>query len=275
MKVHTILISMVLSILPHLAFSARPLANDEYGKGIYIDTTTNTKLPYRMLTPENIKSGEKYPLVLFLHGSGERGKDNEKQLTYGASTFSNPANVDKYPAFVVFPQCSDKAWTERYTPQTFMPGAPTPHISRMEEAVVSMVRSLMASYPIDPSRVYIVGLSMGGIATYDLACRYPELFAAAVPICGAVNPERLTEAKDVNFMIFHGEDDDEIPSICSREAYKTLNAAGANVDYIEFAGMGHDCWSSAFNYPTLLPWLFSQSKVDNNSRYNDHLSYLE
>lgn len=141
-----------------------------------------------------------------------------------------------------------------------MPGAETPPISESELLVIDLIKDVMQHNPIDPSRVYIVDISMGGIAAYDLACRYPEMFAAAVPICGAVNPERLVDAKDVNFMIFHGEDDEQVPNLCSREAYKALNAAGAEVEYIEFAGVGHECWSSAFNYPTLLPWLFAQSK---------------
>lgn len=253
------MIGVALS-LPSMISAASPMENTEYAKCIFIDSVTNVTLPYRILSPENADSGEKYPLILFLHGSGERGSDNEKQLTYGASTFSNPANIDKYPSYVVFPQCKERTWTDKFSAQSFMPGAPEPQISKQEEAIVDMIAELTAKYPIDPNRIYIVGISMGGIATYDLVCRYPDLFAAAVPICGAVNPERLPEAKNVNFMIFHGEEDDQIPSICGREAYKSLSAAGANVDYIEFAGVGHDCWSSAFNYPNLLPWLYSQSK---------------
>lgn len=275
MKAQTILTFLALSILPQLASAGRPQSNEEYAKHVFVDSMTNTTLPYRMLSPESIHSGEKYPLVLFLHGSGERGNDNEKQLTYGASTFSNPANVDKYPAFVVFPQCKDKTWTERFTPQSFMPGAPTPEISKLEEALIALVENLEVSYPIDTNRVYVVGLSMGGIATYDLVCRYPEKFAAAVPICGAINPERLDSAKDVSFLIFHGEEDEQIPSLCSREAYKSLNAAGAKVDYVEFAGMGHECWSAAFNYPSFLPWLFSQTKSFVPAGYGTTLTYLE
>lgn len=101
---------------------------------------------------------------------------------------------------------------------------------------------------------------MGGIAVYDLACRYPERFAAAVPICGAVNPDRLKNTSDISFLIFHGAQDEEVPVLCSRKAYVMLDSIGAKVDYVEFAGEGHECWTSAFNYPTLLPWLFAQTK---------------
>lgn len=258
-----------------LVSAAPPQVNEEYAKCVFVDSASHTTLPYRMLSPENSKAGDKYPLVVFLHGSGERGTDNEKQLAHGASTFSNPAIANKYPSFVVFPQCKDRTWTERFSAQSFMPGAPAPKVSKQEEAIVALINSLTDEYPIDKDRIYLVGISMGGIATYDLACRYPDLFAAAVPICGAVNPDRLDDAKNVSFMIFHGEEDDEIPSICGRKAYKSLSAAGANVEYIEFAGMGHDCWSSAFNYPNLLPWLYSQSKQHDQVAYNEALTCLK
>ena len=259
MKISAILLSISIAVMTLGASAHRPYpVNEEYARQSYVDKSGRT-MPYRMLSPE-VKEGEQYPLVVFLHGYGERGTDNEKQLTYGASTFSNPSNTVKYPAFVIFPQCREKSWLSTDDTRIFMPGSATPPISDSERMVVDLVRDVIKNNPVDPSRVYVVGISMGGIAAYDLACRFPELFAAAVPICGAVNPDRLTEAKDVNFMIFHGEEDEEVPNICSREAYKALSAAGAEVEYIEFAGMGHDCWSSAFNYPTLLPWLFSQSK---------------
>lgn len=258
MRVSTILLSMVMAVTPFMCYSHRPIENEEYARYIFVDAS-DKEMPYRMLSPD-VEEGEKYPLVVFLHGSGERGSDNEKQLLHGASIFSNPSNADKYPAFVVFPQCKEKSWTNATTPKDFMPGAETPPISQSELIVMNLIQDVIKHHPIDPARVYVVGISMGGIAAYDLACRFPDMFAAAVPICGAVNPDRLAVAKDVNFMIFHGEEDDEVPNICGREAYKALNAAGAQVEYVEFAGVGHECWYNAFNYPSLLPWLYSQSK---------------
>lgn len=260
--------------MPVHVWSHTPQVNDDYSRHVYVDSSKKT-MPYRMLSPSVIESGKEYPLVLFLHGSGERGDDNEKQLLHGGAVFSNPANSDKYPAFVVFPQCKERAWTDRMAPRAFMPGAPVPPESKSEELVMGLVEELMSDYPIDRNRIYIVGISMGGIATYDLVCRYPEIFTAAVPICGAVNPERLSTAKDVKFMIFHGEEDEEIPSICSREAYKALNSVGTAVDYIEFSGVGHECWTSAFNYPSLLSWLFSQTKEMTPADQRGNLTYNE
>lgn len=274
MKVPTILFISLCSILP-LSISARsPQLNQEYAKCEFVDSQNNS-MPYRMLEPEQLEEGVTYPLVIFLHGSGERGDDNEKQLIHGASIFTNPVNLKKYPAFVIFPQCKERAWTGKVDESSFMPGASVPDESRSEEVIMELVDELMKQKPIDKNRIYILGISMGGIATYDLVCRHPDVFTAAVPICGAINPDRLPSAKNVKFMIFHGDADDEIPSICSREAYKKLSSEGATVDYIEFAGVGHDCWTSAFNYPSLLPWLFSQSKASYLGDTNETLTYME
>lgn len=264
MKTSTILFLIATAFLPINVMAVRPPVNEEYAREEFV-SSENVKLPYRIMAPEDIKENTKYPLVVFLHGAGERGDDNEKQLLHGGSVFSNPVNAEKYPAFVVFPQCKEKFWTENINERMFMPGAPTPNLSKTEASVMELVNNIIANNPIDTQRIYIVGISMGGVAAYDLACRYPQKFAAAVPICGAVNPERLPEATEVSFMIFQGEDDEQVPSICGRQAYKALNSAGANVEYVEFSGIGHDCWDSAFNYYNFLPWLFSQSKADINS----------
>lgn len=255
--------STLLTLSPTMAnaYDRVPDPNSGYEKCEYTDHNGN-KLLYRMLPPAEVEDGVEYPLIVFLHGAGERGNDNEKQLTHGASMFTNPVNEVKFPAYVIFPQCKDKFWTGRMSAQDFMPGATEPEESATEKLVIDLIKDLTARYHIDHNRVYLMGISMGGVATYDLACRYPDIFAAAVPICGAVNPERLADAKDVKFMIFHGDSDEEVPLICGREAYKALNSAGAEVEYIEFAGEGHECWSAAFNYRELLPWLFSQSKPE-------------
>lgn len=275
MKAKDILFIILIALLPLSVFAQIPDVNGDYARYVFKDSHGDT-MPFRMLSPDNVRPGATYPLVIFLHGSGERGNDNEKQLANGASIFSNPVNADRYPAFVVFPQCKEKTWTNKLDVSSFKPGAPVPPESRAEETVMELIRDLIATNPIDINRVYIVGISMGGIATYDLVCRYPGMFAAAIPICGAVNPERLSAAKDVKFLIFHGEADDEVPSICSREAYRFLNSAGADVSYIEFAGIGHECWSSAFNYPSFLQWLFSQTRSITPSDANtETLTYME
>lgn len=258
--------NLVTTIAIILAFclniQAREIMGDEdYGKYTFVDSVKGD-MPYRMLMPKDIKLAEKYPLVLFLHGHGERGDDNTKQLKHGSLLFSNPANEDTYPAFVVFPQCDGVAWTAPYDERTFLPGAPIPDESNEEKILMSLLDDLIANYPIDVNRIYIMGISMGAIGTYDLVVRYPERFAAAIPICGAINPERLSVAKDVPFYIFQGADDRIVPILAGRDAYVALREAGANVKYREYYGADHEqTWIDAFNNPNLLEWLFSQNKT--------------
>lgn len=175
----------------------------------------------------------------------------------------NPVNREKYPAYVLFPQCPDNGyWAYTNRPESFIPAEmPLPdQAAPAELAVMELLDSVMALPNADRSRIYVMGLSMGGMATYDIAVRYPDVFAAAVPICGTVNPERLPAAKDVNFRIYHGDADAVVPVEGSRQAYKALKNAGANVLYFEFPGVTHGSWHNAFNDPGLMPWLFNQKK---------------
>lgn len=119
-------------------------------------------------------------------------------------------------------------------------------ISPILQTLKQLLDSYLVMPEVDTQRVYIIGLSMGAMGTYDLVVRYPEIFAAAVPICGTVNPSRLSVAKDVKFRIFHGDADDVVPVKGSREAYKALKAAGADVEYIEFPGCNHGSWNPGF-----------------------------
>ena len=177
--------------------------------------------------------------------------------------FLNPVNREKYPAFVLIPQCpADTYWAYTSRPASFVP-AERPvvqDISPIFKSLKELLDTYLALPQIDKNRIYIIGLSMGGMGTYDMAIRFPEVFAAAIPICGTVHPIRLANAKGVRFRIFHGDADNVVTVEGSRMAYKALKAAGADVEYIEFPGCGHDSWTPAFNYPGFMDWLFSQKK---------------
>ena len=234
----------------------------EFERKTFVSSSSDT-LNYCFLRPEIEKAGEKYPVVLFLHGAGERGSDNEKQLLHGGQMWLNPVNREKYPAYVLFPQCPDSGyWAYTDRPESFIPAEmPLPdQAAPAELAVMELLDSVMALPNADRSRIYVMGLSMGGMATYDMAIRYPDVFAAAVPICGTVNPSRLAAAKNVNFRIYHGDADAVVPVEGSRQAYKALKSAGANVLYFEFPGVTHGSWHNAFNDTGLMPWLFNQKK---------------
>ena len=233
-----------------------------FEKKVYV-TASGDSLNYRLLRPEVEQEGEKYPLVLFLHGTGERGSDNEKQLTHGSQMWLNPVNRENYPAFVLVPQCPESGyWAYTDRPSSFEPDqmpADVP-LSPVFRTLKELIDTYLVMPQVDKQRVYVIGLSMGAMGTYDMAIRYPEIFAAAIPICGTVNPTRLSAAKDVKFRIFHGDADTVVPVSGSRQAYKALKAAGADVEYIEFPGVTHGSWNPAFTQPDFMSWLFSQKK---------------
>ena len=143
---------------------------------------------------------------------------------------------------MLFPQCPESGyWAYENRPQSFIPtqmpvGKEMPSVF---QAVKELLDMYLANPQVDKSRIYIMGLSMGAMGTYDMVSRFPDIFAAAVPICGTVNPTRLSAARNVAFRIFHGDADDVVPVAGSRQAYKVLKAAGASVEYIEFPGCNH------------------------------------
>lgn len=221
-------------------------------------------LPCRILTPINFQSGKKYPLVIFLHGAGERGTDNEAQLTWGADLFLDSINRIQFPAIVVFPQCpkNDK-WSE-YTKNalqdstgyTYAKDAP---IRKPLQLLSDFLDTLINSGQVDTRRVYIGGLSMGGFGTYELLWRKPNIFAAAFPICGAGNPARVaTYRPKLPIWIFHGDSDPVILVANSRLLYGILKQKNQAAKYSEYQGVGHDSWKNAFAEPTLLDWMFAQ-----------------
>ena len=252
---------IVLFVLVSLV-CAVAVAQDAFEKKVFVASSGDSLL-YRLLVPEAPKQGEQYPLVLFLHGAGERGTDNEKQLTHGGQMWLNPVNREEHPAFVLAPQCPpDGYWAYGARPASFMPDAMPAEVplTPIFKAVKELLDEYLARPDVDKDRIYVMGLSMGGMGTFDMAVRYPDVFAAAVPICGTVNPVRLKAARNVAFRLFHGDADDVVTPEGSRRAYRALKAVGADVEYIEFPGCNHGSWNPAFNYPDFMDWLFRQKK---------------
>jgi predicted esterase len=228
-------------------------------------TTSGETLLYRKLTPLSVEAGTKYPLVIFLHGAGERGSDNESQLTHGGSLFVTTATRQAFPAYVLFPQCpSQNFWPFETQPNSYQ--ATTFPADYPVSSAIKQVKELIDNYiqmdQIDVDRVYIIGLSMGGMGTFDIACRYPDIFAAAVPMCSGINTDRINNTvKDIHWRIFHGSSDRVVPVQNSRDAYAKLTLLGTNVEYIEYAGVDHNVWDSALRRSDFLSWIFSKTRV--------------
>jgi len=182
---------------PATLYEAHTLEHDDNG-----DAAT---LPYRLLKPKTIEDGKRYPLVVFLHGAGERGGDNERQLLHpDVLNFATAKYAAANPAFLVAPQCpAGQKWVDVNWWQK-------PHHKTPEKPAESMrltlelMDALAEEFPIDPDRVYVTGLSMGGYGTFDALVRRPGYWAAAVPLCGGADDARAKDFAQVPIWVFHG-----------------------------------------------------------------------
>ena len=216
-------------------------------------------LNYRLLKPLDYDPAKKYPVVLLLHGAGERGDDNKAQLVHGCRDLAAEGLRRRYPAFVVAPQCpEEQKWVEvpwdRRTHS--MPADPSPSMKH----VFDLLDSLQAEFSIDEARLYGVGLSMGGYGVWDTLQRKPELLAAAIPVCGGGDPEHAATFKSTPVWAFHGADDALVVPERSRTMVAALTAAGGHPVYTEYEGVGHDSWSATFANRAVWDWLFAQRR---------------
>lgn len=258
----------ILVVLTFIMSSLALAAQDAGYERRVFTSSEDHKLNYRLLKPSADAEGKKFPLVLFLHGAGERGSDNEKQMIHGSQMFLNPVNREKYPAYVIIPQCpEDGYWAYSTRPASCTELKAEKEMPPIFKAVKELVDSYLQDPSVDRSRVYIMGLSMGAMATYDMVVRFPEIFAAAIPICGAVETERLKDIKGVSFRIYHGDADNVVPVDCSRKAYMALKEAGVKVEHYEFPGCGHISWNLAFSQPDFMEWLFAQKRKVRRTDY--------
>jgi len=215
---------------------------------------------YRVLRPIRIEPGKTYPVVLFLHGAGERGTENERQLKYLPQWLAEPAMREKHPCYVVAPQCrSDHRWVE----VSWGDAASTPQSPQMTAdlaAAVAALDDVLAMEATDADRVYLTGLSMGGFGAWDLAARMPERFAAMLPICGGGDEAKAAKLIGLPIWCFHGANDKVVLPERSRRMVAAVKAAGGAPRYSELAGVGHDSWTPAYRDPAVLEWLFSQRR---------------
>jgi predicted peptidase len=226
-------------------------------------------LPYRILYPKDYDKNKSYPLVLFLHGSGERGRDNELQLVHGSSLFLEEDHQNDYPAFVVFPQCPKEGyWSdiEQVGGYRHFPFRVNPRPSM--KLLLGLLDQLEEGLNIDATRRYVGGLSMGGFGTFELLARRPDYFAAAFPICGGGNPLLAgLYADNTALWVFHGAKDDIVSPKNSRSVVDALEELMADVRYTEYPEANHNSWDPAFAEPELLPWLFSNKLYLPKDRY--------
>ena len=251
-----------LSIL--LAASAAYAKKQETG---FLDRTVvigGTTYKYQVFVPENWSPKQKWPIILFLHGAGERADDGLIQTQVGIGKAIRE-HRDRFPAIVVLPQCRKDQWWA---------GSP------MDNEAMAALEAASNEFHGDTDRTYLTGLSMGGYGTWYLAAKYPRRFAAIAPICGGVlmpDAARLQPVDDVTpyteaakkigaktpTWILHGADDPIVPVTESRKMNDAMKALGGEVRYTEYPGVGHESWNKAYDEADLFTWMFSKSLSGN------------
>lgn len=223
-------------------------------------------LPYRILYPEDYDPEGSYPMVFFLHGAGERGNDNQKQLVHGAKLFLEDSVRTAFPAIVVFPQCPGDSYWSNVDIQSTPEGAREFYFrtkgkpSDAMSLLLRLVKNIRKEEAVDKQRLYIGGLSMGAMGTFEALRRAPKFFAAAFAICGGDNTANVKKYRHIPLWIFHGEQDNVVPSTHSHALIAELKRLGANPKATFYPAANHNSWDDAFAEPELLPWLFGHTK---------------
>jgi predicted peptidase len=204
------------------------------------DILTQFEIDYLIYLPEGYSEySNEWPLLLFLHGVGERGNDLNIVKRNGPPKLIEEGK--KFPFIIVSPQCAERMdWDNR--------------------SIIVLLDFLDSKYNIDSNRIYLTGLSMGGHATWSLAIQYPERFAAIAPVCGRGYSQDAFALKEVPVWVFHGEKDAIVPINDGKKMVKALEDCGANVKFTVYPDAGHDSWTETYNNPELYNWLLENKK---------------
>ena len=254
-----------MALLPTLALlSTLPLLtpqvnqDDEYLSGdVNIE---GVSYPYSLLPPKKLVKGKRYPLVLFLHGSGERGTDNESPKTHFPEVMRQEKNRKSYPCYVLSPQCPEhKRWVEvDWGERESSPLSAT--ASDPMRAAIAALEEVIRTHQVDPDQIILTGLSMGGYGAWDLSARHAGWFSAAAAICGGGDEHIAANFAGLPMHVWHGTDDDVVPTVRSQMMVNALRALNLEVSYTELPGIGHDSWQQAYAEGGCLEKLFSTKR---------------
>jgi predicted peptidase len=242
---------------------------DDFEAGVFTDAT-GTTMHYRLFVPRgyDASSPRLYPLITFLHGNGDQGSDNRRQVREGARVWAESTNQGSHPAFVLAPQCpAGDGWGRPAGLAGYPAGSPL-------DALFELLDSIERRYPIDPARRYITGMSGGGWGALRALSHQPRRFAAGILVCPAGEPSRNPEVPSrengvgvvagierVPLWFFHGVDDPVVPISLTRERVAALRRAGGEPRSTEYPGVEHDAWLKAYAEPDLVEWLFSHERA--------------
>ena len=228
---------------------------DLFEKEIFI--SKNDTLNYRILKPLNYNPNKQYPVHLFLHGSGERGNDNVSQLVHGSKLFLKKENREQYNSWVIFPQASKNDWWGHSEPYKFNYDVKE---SKDMNLVVKLMDNFIDRKDVNSNKVYVTGLSMGGMGTFVILNLRPKMFAAATPICGDGDPSLVSNYAKVPVWIFHGSDDKTVHPNESLKMAKAIIKFGGSPKITFYENVDHDSWNNAFAEKDFLKWIHSKTK---------------
>ena len=199
-----------------------------------LERSVPVKLQYWLQLPPDYETQEQWPVLLFLHGAGERGEDLDRVKVHGPPKLI--ANGRTMPFIVVAPQCPTGRWWEPFE-------------------LAALLDDIEQQYKVDKKRIYVTGLSMGGFGTWALAAYQPNRFAAIAPICGGGEPFMTRLYAHVPTWAFHGDQDNVVPLERSERMVEALKRAGGDVKFTVYPGVGHDSWTETYDNEELYKWL--------------------
>jgi predicted peptidase len=236
------ILAIGLAMACALCVQAKRAAADEPGqlKPCELDRAIHVKLKYLLYLPKDYDAQKSVPMMLFLHGMGERGDDLELVKKHGPP--KQIAAGQKFPCIVVAPQC------------------PLSRSSWEPFELSALLDEIVEKYNVDQDRIYVTGISMGGFGAWALAIASPERFAAAVPICGGGDPAWAVQLVDLPLWVFHGAKDKSVPLERSERMVEVVKRYGGNVKFTVYPELTHDCWTVSYANPELYEWLFQQKR---------------
>lgn len=218
---------------------AQESPQDEAQKKQKAELVVRITMNYLLYLPEDYDQKESWPLILFLHGAGERGDDLELVKVHGPPKLI--ANGQKFPFIVVSPQCPEA-------------------LSWDPEKLTALLDTIVEKYKVDTDRIYVTGLSMGGFGTWSLAMHTPDRFAAIAPICGGGESRYADRIVGLPIWAFHGDKDEAVPIKRSQDIVNAVQKAGGNVEFTVYPGVGHDSWTETYDNPKLYEWFLSHTR---------------
>ena len=234
----------ILFIVLLLTVSLFPQTENQIEKKFEKEITLTLSANYLLYLPTDYNDNEKdFPLVLFLHGAGERGTDIEKVKVHGLPKLISQGK--EFPFIVVSPQCPDNMFWN-------------------VDILAALLDEIESNYRIDKNKIYVTGLSMGGHGTWELAIAKPNRFAAIAPVCGWSDPEKACTIKEVLIWVFHGAKDKVVPVAASEKMVEALKSCGADVKFTIYPEANHDSWTETYNNDELYIWLLEHSLKKEN-----------